>query len=67
VTSARGSEPEPELDADEADVLEQATAVEERPALDTTKLGDPTIEADAADLFEQAQTIPANADEDDRT
>ena len=58
------SEPE----ADDADVLEQKAPVEERPPLDTTKLGDPTIEANEADLFEQAQTIPASPeDEDDRS
>jgi hypothetical protein len=61
VTSDRGPEPE----ADQADVQEQQAPLEQRPPLDTRKLGDPTIEADEADLFEQAQTIPANPEEDD--
>ena len=56
---------EPEPDADEADVLEQKAPIEERPPLDTTRLGDPTIEADEADLYEQAQSIPANPDDED--
>jgi hypothetical protein len=54
-----------EPEADEADVLEQQKPIEERPALDTSKLQDrTTIEADEADLLEQAQTIPANPDDE---
>ena len=53
-------------EANEADVLEQEAPLEERPALDTTKLSDPLVEADEADLLESAQTIPATAD-DERT
>ena len=66
MTSPRGPEHDHEPEADDADVLEQAAPIEDRPALDTSKLGDPTIEADEADLLEQAQTIPANPDDDDR-
>ena len=51
-------------EADEADVLEQQAPLEERPALDTSKLADPLIEADEADLLESAQTIPATADDE---
>ena len=51
-------------EADEADVLEQQAPLEERPALDTSKLADPLIEADEADLWESAQTIPATADDE---
>lgn len=51
-------------EANEADVLEQAAPLEERPALDTSKLSDPLVEADEADLLESAQTIPATADDE---
>ena len=51
-------------EANEADVLEQKAPLEERPALDTTKLSDPLVEADEADLLESAQTIPATADDE---
>jgi hypothetical protein len=54
-----------EPEADDADVLEQKAPLEERPPLDTSKLGDRTVEADEADLLEQAQTIPANPDDED--
>ena len=57
---------EPDPEADEADVLEQQAPIEERPAIDTSKLGDDRpVEANEADLLEQAQTIPANPDDDD--
>ena len=55
---------ESEPEADEADILEQKAPLEERPPLDTTRLGDPSVEAHEADLFEQAQTIPANPDDE---
>ena len=51
-------------EANEADVLEQEAPLEERPALDTSKLVDPLVEADEADLLESAQTIPASADDE---
>lgn len=53
----------PVPEGNEADVQEQATPVEERPALEIDKLQDPLVEADPADLFEQSQTIPADPDE----
>ena len=53
----------PEPEANEADVLEQAAPVEERPSLDTSKLDDPFVEADEADLIEQSQAVPADPDE----
>ena len=49
-------------EANEADVLEQKAPLEDRPALDTSKLADPLVEADEADLLDSAQTIPATAD-----
>ena len=51
-------------EANEADVLEQKAPLEERPALDTSKLSNPLVEADEADLLESAQTIPATADDE---
>ena len=51
-------------EANEADVLEQKAPLEERPALDTSRLDDPLVEADEADLLESAQTIPATADDE---
>ena len=51
-------------EADEADVLEQAAPLEERPPLDTSKFSNPLVEADEADLLESAQTIPATADDE---
>jgi hypothetical protein len=53
-------------EANEADLLEQQAPLEERPALDTSKLGDPLAEADEADLLDSAQTIPASADDERR-
>ena len=53
-------------EANEADVLEQAAPLEERPPLDTSVLADPLVEADEADLLESAQTIPASADDERR-
>ena len=54
-------------EANEADVLEQKAPLEERPALDTSKLSDPLVEADEADLLDSAQTIPATTADDERT
>ena len=53
----------PEPEANEADVLEQAAPVEDRPALDDRRLADPLVEANEADLLEQSQSVPADPDE----
>ena len=53
----------PGPEANEADLLEQAAPVEDRPALDTRRLEDPLVEADEADLLEQSQAVPADPDE----
>ena len=50
-------------EGNEADVQEQATPVDERPALEIDKLQDPLVEADPADVYEQSQTVPADPDE----
>jgi hypothetical protein len=52
-----------DFEADEADVLEQQAPVEDRPALDTSRLDDPLVEADEADLLEQGQAVPADPDQ----
>jgi hypothetical protein len=53
----------PDIEADEADLLEQQAPIEDRPALDTRRLVDPLVEADEADLLEQGQAVPADPDE----
>ncbi len=53
----------PVPEADEADVLEQAAPLEERPALEEEKLQDPLVEADPADVYEQSQSVPADPDD----
>jgi len=53
----------PVPEANEADVLEQATPLEERPTLEEEKLQDPLVEANPADVYEQAQAVPADPDE----
>lgn len=53
-------------EANEADALEQAAPLDDRPALDTSLLEDPLVEADEADLLESAQAIPASPDDEPR-
>lgn len=53
----------PVPEGNEADILEQATPVDERPAIDTSKLEDLPVEANEADVFEQSQAVPADPDE----
>ena len=50
-------------DADDADLQEQATPIEERPALEVDRLQDPLVEANEADLLGQSQSVPADPDE----
>jgi hypothetical protein len=59
-------DPEAEVEANEADVLEQEAPVEERPPLDTRLLDDPLVEASEGDLLEQAQAVPGEPDDERR-